>query len=452
MTAPVTNNLGKIAEFESTYNIKLPLSFIQILNTFSNKQQHQDASNANGWLSLENISLAVDNWKQFLTTYYGEAWQSAGRGQYHNPNHIAPVLFNDRWIPFLRVDSTLWCMDFAPNNLGIEGQIIRVDLGVNLAQYHTRLEADDFSLWFEKITKKNKKRAVTSPTIEQQTGTNKSPFSNEIRAHINTYIGDISAVFQENKTSLQPLDLFWCNTTLSGTLEPSNIIITCGMSARPIPSTGEDGTMPHYAELLIILPPDWPININAFADYNNYWPLHWLKTLARLPHRCNQWIGEGQTFANSQTASTIANTPYGGFLLFSPLISLPEEFSIMETPDGGLLHFYALVPLTPEELTFKNNFGLEALLLKCKQNSDVAITDRIVGNRPSAVDENTRINLNDQDISKRVSTPPIINPAISEAQLLSGMSSSGVAAALARKNAAVHTEEEDHHLTEIEFD
>ena len=203
----------------------------------------------------------------------------------------------------------------------------------------------------------------------------------------------------------------------------------------------------------MILPPDWPIGINVFSDYRNYWPVHWLKTIARLPQRCQQWMGEGQTFANSTSAKPIANTPYGGFLLFSPLISLPEEFCVMETPDGGLLHFYALVPLTPQELRFKNNFGLEALLLQFKQNAGTAIvTDRILYNRPSLVEDDTapvEIDLDSDSSSfhhKKTLSPasnPAHNPAITAAQMAGGGNSA---------NDASIAKDIDEELTELSLD
>lgn len=42
------------------------------------------------------------------------------------------------------------------------------------------------------------------------------------------------------------------------------------------------------AELAICLPPDW--NLNS-GDECDYWPIRWLKMLARLPIEEKSWLG-----------------------------------------------------------------------------------------------------------------------------------------------------------------
>ena len=65
--------------------------------------------------------------------------------------------------------------------------------------------------------------------------------------------------------------------------EDEQILVTEGMSARPmtVPTGGEAF---QFAELELRLPSDWPLTLDAFANPNHYWPIEWLKRIARYPH------------------------------------------------------------------------------------------------------------------------------------------------------------------------
>ena len=41
-----------------------------------------------------------------------------------------------------------------------------------------------------------------------------------------------------------------------------------------------------YAEMVLCLPPTWKVSDEESTsdDEENYWPIHWMKMLARLPH------------------------------------------------------------------------------------------------------------------------------------------------------------------------
>lgn len=71
-----------------------------------------------------------------------------------------------------------------------------------------------------------------------------------------------------------------------------------------------------YTELCIFLPANWPLESEpyqtieeTFKDENNYWPLRWLKKLARFPHEYNTWIGRGHTIPNGEAAEPFAARP-----------------------------------------------------------------------------------------------------------------------------------------------
>src|SRR6185437_8832024 len=71
-------------------------------------------------------------------------------------------------------------------------------------------------------------------------------------------------------------------------------LITSGMSEKPmpVPAGAEDG---RYAELIICLPPQWPLSPEAFKDEANYWPVRVLKGVARYALSNETWLYKGHS-------------------------------------------------------------------------------------------------------------------------------------------------------------
>ena len=65
------------------------------------------------------------------------------------------------------------------------------------------------------------------------------------------------------------------------------------------------------AELMVTLPSDWEVNNNAEEWY---WPLRWLKILARFPLEENTWLGWGHTIPKGE--SFAENTDLSGISIF----------------------------------------------------------------------------------------------------------------------------------------
>ena len=154
-------------------------------------------------------------------------------------------------------------------------------------------------------------------------------------------------------------------------VEPSSqrpyiTLVTCGMGAREMP-------VPHElrehsrAELVFMLPEDWDI---GGRDECGYWPLRWLKLLARLPWEEESWLGWGHTVPNGEPFAE--NTDYSSVLLLDAYI--PEEAG-KETPGSSFLipdscktvRFYQCFALYDEELDFQLEYGVQALLERFAQ-------------------------------------------------------------------------------------
>ncbi|MDR1909571.1 MAG: suppressor of fused domain protein [Spirochaetaceae bacterium] len=172
--------------------------------------------------------------------------------------------------------------------------------------------------------------------------------------HILRYFGAFHNVFHELSSPDIHVDI--------AVIEPTKehnyyTLITMGMGAHRMNVPPELGAL-ERAELLISLPPDWNLEEDALADEKWYWPLQWLKILARLPIMEDTYLGWGHTLSNE--GSIAENTELEGILLLYPG-AFHERASVCEIP-GGQINFYQLVPIYREEMEFKINNSVEHLL------------------------------------------------------------------------------------------
>lgn len=118
----------------------------------------------------------------------------------------------------------------------------------------------------------------------------------------------------------------------------------------------------------------------TFEDENNYWPVRWLKIIARFPHQYDTWVGWDHTIPNGENAEPFSDTTKMGCLMLYPAISLPQEFFELKISDGKSINFYCLYPLYKEEMLFKIKNGSEALMDKFVKKG---VPDVVDINRPN---------------------------------------------------------------------
>jgi predicted Zn finger-like uncharacterized protein len=179
-----------------------------------------------------------------------------------------------------------------------------------------------------------------------------------ISEHIAAHLGAVDGVFHELVSDLVHIDVHMVGPSED---RPYHTLVTSGMSDLPM-TVPEGAEEYRHAELLLSLPEAWPLTEEAFNDERNYWPIRWLKMLARLPHEYNTWLSWGHTVPNGDPPNPFApNTKLCCALVMQPLL-VPEDFLELTMPDDRVVHFYALVPLYREEMEFKLKHGTEALL------------------------------------------------------------------------------------------
>jgi len=136
-----------------------------------------------------------------------------------------------------------------------------------------------------------------------------------LETHIERYFGTPETVFHEIVSTTVHIDLHFIPATQE---RPWHTIVTTGMSDIPM-TTPEGAEEFQLAELLLRLPPSWPLSQEAFEDEKSYWPLRQLKFLARFAHEYETWLCYGHTIPNGNPPEVYTNgVPFSGVLLSDP--------------------------------------------------------------------------------------------------------------------------------------
>ena len=176
--------------------------------------------------------------------------------------------------------------------------------------------------------------------------------------HLTAHVGEPAWVFHELLSDKVHLDV---HVVSPSERFPFHVLCTSGMSDLPM-AVPKTVTAPKFAELLVCLPPEWDVRQESFSDEAVYWPIRWLKKLARLPHDYKTWFGYGHTIPNGDPPKPFADgTHLCCWVLLTPT-QFGDAFPVASFPDGREVGFYVIVPLHKEEVEFKLKKGTAGLL------------------------------------------------------------------------------------------
>jgi Suppressor of fused protein (SUFU) len=180
----------------------------------------------------------------------------------------------------------------------------------------------------------------------------------EIEAHFTRVFGKPEQVFHELVSDIVHIDVHIIPPAAG---RDHWTLFTTGMSALPmsVPEHIENAAEFEYAELMIKLPASWKVGSN---EDRWFWPLKWLKRLARLPHEYQTWIGSLHTIPNGDPAKPFASGTKLCCWMLVPLLDVEEGDRRIELKDGRTVNIYSLLALHPEEVSLKLNKGAEALI------------------------------------------------------------------------------------------
>lgn len=182
-------------------------------------------------------------------------------------------------------------------------------------------------------------------------------------AHVERFLGEDYLVWHEIGSDTIHLDVYLWRPTAE---RPFFTFVTSGMSDLPmsVPDGAVRAGVTDLAELMVCLPADWPVPTQGtvpWGDDATYFPVRWLKALARLPCEYGTWLGFGHSVPHGDPAKPLTEgTAAVGWLLLPP-ITLPDEARSLPLPDGRRLDLFALIALTAAELDRKLDQGPEAL-------------------------------------------------------------------------------------------
>jgi uncharacterized protein YegJ (DUF2314 family) len=163
-----------------------------------------------------------------------------------------------------------------------------------------------------------------------------------VPAHLTLHLGTDEDVFHEIVSPSAHIDLYPCPPTPS---RDFLAIATTGMAEKPMQLPPGSEADPHV-ELLVLLPPDWPMDPKEWTrDERGYWPLRWLKRVARFHYESGHWLGEGHVLDHGDPPRLIGDSGHFEAVLLAPPSRLPPEAQRVALPDGRsvrLLQLYFL--------------------------------------------------------------------------------------------------------------
>ena len=195
--------------------------------------------------------------------------------------------------------------------------------------------------------------------VAPSTGSVEHADDQRISEHLAAVHGGESFVFHELVSDRVHVDIHVLAPTAK---HPFYLAVTSGMSARPmtVPDDVEDRDSWMFAELCMLLPPNWNPSQEAFKDERVYWPIRLLKTLARIPHDFSSWLGWGHSIPNGDPASPYAPDMHlSGAILIPPFL-LGE--SLFVVPGNPPLHIFQVLPVTSAEMNLKLEVGIDDML------------------------------------------------------------------------------------------
>ena len=198
-----------------------------------------------------------------------------------------------------------------------------------------------------------------------------------IEGHISKYFGSYDSVFHEIYSPDIHLDVVRIDPTAERNYYT---FVTMGAGAYKM-NLPEGAEIPNRAEYLITLPPDW--DLENTDDIRNYWPIGFLKTIARMPINYDTFLAYGHTASDNKENAPFADNTQ----LCSIALAYPEQFDFAgltaTLPNGEGVIFYQMIPLYEDELEFK--MQCEGGMEEFEEYLGDVIVSPLDINRPSCV-------------------------------------------------------------------
>ncbi len=185
--------------------------------------------------------------------------------------------------------------------------------------------------------------------------------------HVARYYGAPVHVFHEIISDLVHIDV---HIVPPNPVRHSWLLFTTGMSALPMtvpPGLEQEA----FAELMVQLPASWALQ-DLLADHSSdpderwYWPIRWLKMLARFPHEHSTWLGPCHTIPNGDPAAPFHRTTrLCGWMLLPPVG--PDAVAMIDVGSEAPIRLLHLHALHDSEMNLKLQRGADTLIDRLNQ-------------------------------------------------------------------------------------
>lgn len=195
--------------------------------------------------------------------------------------------------------------------------------------------------------------------------------------HVDRHLGETDLVLHEERSPHVHVDLLPVPPAED---RPFQVVVTCGMAALPMHPPDDHADL-RWTELLVLLPPEWPMEEEAMRDERNWWPLRMLKWLARFPHAERTALWRNHTIDNGEPL--VEGSDLCGAILALPF-TLPEAFATLphpHHPDEDIV-FHMVIPIHRAEMELARSQGSAALWAAFEEADVDPVIDPA---RPSAV-------------------------------------------------------------------
>jgi hypothetical protein len=178
--------------------------------------------------------------------------------------------------------------------------------------------------------------------------------------HFESVYGPVTMIYHEENSEFIHIDIHRFGPEPFG----HYTLVTTGMAERAmnVPAEVVDREQYRFAELVLHLPADWPMEWEVLRQTRNWWPMDVLRTLARLPHQNESWVWSGHTIRSADPPISYAEDTQLCAALVCPAYMIPPELEVLEMPDGREVVFHNLGFLYLEEWQFCKENGSAAFM------------------------------------------------------------------------------------------
>jgi len=302
-------------------------------------------------------------------------WEPEPLPPVQTPNFLSPSLRKENWFTTLGMD----VLSFRMMNSIQEARYRHID-------GNEKNDDSKTHMW-------QSKEVADQVNIAKQNKLHDRLERDMIAQHIEDHFGEDFKVLHSKKSFSVHIDIYVVPPTKE---RRYGLLITSGMSELPmnpppdvwkwwkidvnkLPKEARKALNCDYAELVIKLPPDWPLPSEELKKDDYFWPIEELHHLINYVHNDKQWFWDGHTFGGESGSTTFAkNTKLAGWLFVFPSLFLPQKFPMLKISPSKLICFLQLIPLYSEEIKFALRNGKPALL---KKLDEFKIKDHIDINR-----------------------------------------------------------------------